>query len=242
MDKSRLPFDAQQVHRYAVYFAPRLESAWWQAGSKWLGRCAARSERRPQPAFPGISESQLEQATLAPRRYGWHATLRAPFALAPGVTRHQLQSLLRELGEALQSFQMPPMKVARLGNFLALVPVERCAAIDEVARTCLINLHPLAKPPTPEEFDRRRAATLSPEEEFLLAKWGYPFVMERFRFHMSLTGALDGVEPTIVHRLEEAARSWFSELPPLAFSSLTLFAEPMPMSEFIVIEQIDLRG
>ena len=69
------------AHRYAAYFAPAIGSAWWEAGSHWLGRCAARGQPLPQPAIDGMPPARQQALTAAPRRYGWHATLKAPFAL-----------------------------------------------------------------------------------------------------------------------------------------------------------------
>ena len=83
---------ATTAHRYAVYFAPHPGSLGWLAGSHWLGRCAAQLQPLQQLAIKGVSADDLHRLTAAPRRYGWHATLKAPFALAPGtdwITLHQ---------------------------------------------------------------------------------------------------------------------------------------------------------
>ena len=114
------------AHRYAVYFAPRADSAWWRAGSRWLGRCAARLEPLPQAPLPGVPAPELHRLTKAPRRYGWHATLKAPFALAPGVDVEQLRAALRSLCARLSSpSRCRALKVAMLDDFLALVPDAR---------------------------------------------------------------------------------------------------------------------
>lgn len=181
MNEPLPPIASLDAHRYAVYFAPDLDSARWQAGSSWLGRCAAHGQPLPQPALAGISKSKQERVTLSPRRYGFHGTLKAPFALARGADLHQLRTRMRELCRGLQPFDMPRLKVALLGNFLALVPVERCAAIDAVASACVIGLHQLAAAPAQDQLERRRAAGLSAEEDALQLQWGYPYVLHRFR-------------------------------------------------------------
>jgi putative phosphonate metabolism protein len=225
------------VHRYAAYFAPTVHSPWWQAGSSWLGRCAARGNSLPQSQVPGLSLADQQRLTAAPRRYGWHATLKAPFALAPGADLHDLRACVRSVCKGRQPFDMPMLKVTLLGDFLALVPDGDSRAIDEVACACVAGLHAMAAPPPLEEFHRRRAAGLAPEEDALLVRWGYPYVMERFRFHMSLTGTLEAVEPGAIRLLQEAASLWFARLPPLSFESVTLFAEPSPGADFVVVEQ-----
>lgn len=228
------------IHRYAIYFAPRENSPWWLAGSRWLGRCAARGEPLPQIPVPGLSAPRLQALTKAPRRYGWHGTLKAPFALAPGIGEDRLRDGLRELCRAFQPFTMPRLQVAQLDDFLALVPEGGSHAIDTVAGACVMRLHALAAPLTPEALARRRAAGLTPEEDALMLRWGYPFVLQRFRFHLSLTGLLRDAAPAEVEALKEAARRRFDPLPPCRFDTLSLFAEPRPGADFRLLAQMEL--
>jgi hypothetical protein len=51
-----------------------------------------------------------------------------------------------------------------------------------------------ALPLTEEELTRRRKAELTPEQDKLLVDWGYPWVLDEFNFHFSLTGSLDSVD------------------------------------------------
>ncbi len=80
--------------RFAVYYAPSRESAWWQAGSAWLGRDAESGEPCVSPQ-PEALARPLADLTEAPRRYGWHGTLVAPFRLADGVTQQDLLGATR---------------------------------------------------------------------------------------------------------------------------------------------------
>jgi putative phosphonate metabolism protein len=229
-----------QMNRYAIYFAPRADSAWWRAGSRWLGRCASRLEPLPQAPLPGVPAPELHRLTKAPRRYGWHATLKAPFALATGVDVEQLRAALRSVCADFQPFTMPASKVAMLDDFLALVPDHGSALIDDIAAACVTRLHPLAAPLTATELERRRAAGLTPEEDALLLRWGYPFVLERFRFHLSLTGALRDAAPGVVQAIQDAARERFADLPACRFDTVSLFAEPKPGADFVLVEQMEL--
>ncbi|MDR6854216.1 DUF1045 domain-containing protein [Variovorax guangxiensis] len=227
------------VHRYAVYFAPRVNSPWWLAGSRWLGRCAARGEPIAQAPVPGLSAPELHRLTQAPRRYGWHATLKAPFALAPGVDEAQLRASTRALAAEFQPFTLPPLKVAMLDDFLALVPDGDAHAVEALAAACVTRLQPLAASLAPAELERRRAAGLTPAEDALLLRWGYPFVLERFRFHLSLTGSLKDAEPAAIEALKEAARHRFDALPACRVDSVSLFAEPRPGADFMLVEQME---
>lgn len=235
--------------RYAAYFAPACDSPWWQAGSHWLGRCAVRDRALAQPAVPGLAPAEVHRLTAAPRRYGWHATLRAPFALAPGADLAALSARLRKICREQQPFELPDLKVTLLDDFLALVPFAEggagranggLAAIDAIARACVTGLHDLAAPPTPAELQRRRAGGLSAEEDALMLRWGYPYVMECFRFHFSLTGLLHGVAPARVQALKVAAENHFAALPACVFQSVALFEENAAGADFVLVEHVAL--
>jgi len=213
-----------------VYFAPHPASEWWQAGSAWLGRCAATGRALPQPVVPGVPPELMAQLTAAPARYGWHATLKAPFTLADGVGVADLEQGLAQVCAALPAFTLPPLQVARLRHFLALVPEAPSPHLQQVADACVTQLHPLAAPLPPSELVRRRGGGLSDRQEALLQAWGYPQVFEQFRFHCSLTGNLDALpqatKDAVADALEAAARDWFGALPPCRFEAVSLFEEP----------------
>jgi len=233
----------RKAHRYAAYYAPAIDSAWWKAGSNWLGRCAASGEARPQPVFDGLPVDLQRKATAAPRRYGWHATLTAPFTPWPHIEEATLRDGLQTLCQAWEPFTMPALEVALLDDFLALVPARPSPALQAVAGACVTGLHAFAEPLSPSELQRRRAAGLTPEEDALLVRWGYPFVLERFRFHMSLAGSLRDTEPAMVDALRAAARRHFAPLlasPPLRFEAISLFAEPTPGADFVCLAQMEL--
>lgn len=228
------------AHRYAAYFAPAIGSAWWEAGSHWLGRCAARGQPLPQPAIDGMSPARQQELTAAPRRYGWHATLKAPFALPSHLDAASLRTGIRHICKAWEPFDMPALQVVRLDDFLALVPVAPSRALNAMASACVTGLHAFAAPLPPAELQRRRASGLTPEEDALLQRWGYPFVLDRFRFHLSLTGSLREADEAEVQALHDAAQRHFGALPAQRFDAISLFAEPVPRADFVCIEQMAL--
>lgn len=212
--------------RHALYFAPAPGSAWWQAGSQWLGRCAATGQALAQPAMPGVPPDTLARLTATPARYGWHATLKAPFVLAPGAARHTLGTRLAALCQQFPAFELPPLTVAQLGNFLALVPAYESPALQRVADACVTRLHDLAAPLPPVELARRRQGGLNARQDELLQTWGYPHVLEQFRFHFSLTGPLTHEPPELREALRASATAWFAALPPCPFDAVSVFVEP----------------
>lgn len=236
---------APAAHRYAVYFAPRPDSQAWRDGSRWLGRCAATRQSMPQPHIDGVRPEDFQGLTAAPRRYGWHATLRAPFALAPDVDAASLRAAVGALASTLQPFAMPSLQVARIDDFLALVPVSShpaTARLQEVAAACVTQLQPLAAPLSASELARRRSGGLTPRQDALLQRWGYPFVLEMFRFHISLTGALSQADLATVVAVHAAALAFFVDLPTITFDSLALFAEPAPGADFVLVEHVAMQA
>ncbi|MGP1684101.1 MAG: DUF1045 domain-containing protein [Giesbergeria sp.] len=230
--------DLAHAHRYAVYFAPPPGSAWWEAGSRWLGRNAATGTPREQPLFDGLAPEPQRQLTAAPRRYGWHATLKAPFIPSEGVDLDDLREALRALAASFTTFDIPALQVRKLGRFLALCPEGNMDAINAVASACVTQLDKLATPLSSDELERRRRkGSLSTQEDALLVRWGYPYVLERYRFHLSLTGNLQGVDDGTVERMERAAQAWFDALPPCPFDGLSLFAEPTKGADFLFVER-----
>ena len=231
------------AYRYAVYFAPNPGTLAWLAGSHWLGRCAALLQPMQQLDIHGVAPEELARLTAAPRRYGWHATLKAPFALAPGVDWLTLHHAVQTLASTLRPFSMPPMQVQRIDDFLALVPTVAHPAnadIQATAAACATQLQPLAAPLTASDLARRRAAGLTPRQDELLQQWGYPYVLEEFRFHLSLTGSLAGADADTVALVLDAAEQFFADLPPLHFSSLALFAEPTPGADFVLLDHLEM--
>jgi hypothetical protein len=186
------------------------------------------------PAIKGISDEAFRQVTAAPRRYGWHATLKAPFTLASGTTLSELRAALQTIAASANPFEMPPMKVALLDDFLAIVPQPLSEAANALASRCVTELHPWAAPLSATELQRRRLAPLSPAQDALLERWGYPFVLDEFQLHCSLTGSLKHLNSQQVQNLHQAAKDWFANLPPCRFETLALFVEPTQGADFVL--------
>ncbi len=194
------------------------------------------------PAIKGFSEEAFRQVTVAPRRYGWHATLKAPFTLAAGPDVDQLRNALETIAANSIAFAMPPMKVALLDDFLAIVPQTSSAEANAVAAKCVMELNALAAPLSATELHRRRQAPLSPAQDALLERWGYPFVLDEYQLHFSLTGSLKHLNSQQVQNLQQAAQDWFANLPPCRFETLALFAEPTQGADFVLQEHFKLAA
>ena len=173
--------------RFAVYWLPEGPLA--RLGASWLGWDAARGREVAHPDLPGLP-APAEEITRAPRRYGLHATLKPPFRLQAGG-EEELAEGIGDLAARLPPAEAGPPRLGRLGRFLALVPGEPTAPLAALAARVVKELDGFRAPPDAAELARRRATGLTPREDALLRRWGYPYVMEAFRFHVTLSGPLD---------------------------------------------------
>jgi putative phosphonate metabolism protein len=197
-------------------------------GSTWLGRDAHTGEALAQPDVEG-----LPRLTADPCRYGFHATLKAPFALREGITPEALMRASAALAADTAGFRVK-LKVGLLDGFLALVPDGDSAPLQDLAARCMRELDGFRRPPSEDELARRRKSPLTDRQDANLLRWGYPYVLDDFCFHMTLTERL---EPGDAVRLMSAAQAHFAaELgEPVTVDGLTLFQEPEPGAPFLVL-------
>lgn len=174
--------------RYAVYFAPRPERALGRFGAAWLGWDAERGIDCAGLAPEGLPRPRAE-LVATPRKYGFHGTLKAPFRLAQGASAAQLDVRTAELAASAAAFEVP-LELSALGPFLALTPAAESSELRDLAAACVTTLDDLRAPLAPEEVAKRRAGGLTARQEAHLAEWGYPYVLDAFEFHLTLTGPL----------------------------------------------------
>ncbi len=201
--------------RQAIYFAPPAGSALARFGADWLGWDAERGERREGVEISGLPLPRAELVEV-PRRYGFHATLKAPFRLADGCNLTDLDAALEAVAAGCTRFALR-LAVAAPGPFLALMPEEAPPELAELERACVTGLDAFRAPAEAGETMRRRRAGLDAIEEENLRRWGYPYVLARFRFHLTLTGSLSpGVRAAVREALEQALAPLLTESVPVA--------------------------
>lgn len=210
------------AHRYAVYWAPPVDSALHTFGTAWLGRDCATGETLPPPG--GIDTETWRAATADPRVYGFHGTLKPPFRTADP---DGLLAALERFTASRIAFDIPPLKLARLGRFLALIPGAPAPALLQLAADCVRDFDGFRLPAPPEELARRRKAGLTPRQDDHLVRWGYPYVLEEFRFHLTLTGKVDTPTGDAIEALLTPQVAPFCAAP-LRIGELTLFEQESP--------------
>lgn len=208
--------------RYAVYWAPEAQHPLWQQGCGWLGRDPTAGAPTPPPTRPHVAE---------PWRYGFHATLKAPMRLAAGARLDDLLASVERLARRGHEFQMPPLQVAWLERFLALRPLHPLAErspLQQLANACVAELDHYRAPPGDAELARRLATPLDELGQDLLLRWGYPHVLQRWRFHMTLSDSLaDPQGPEARAMFREAEQHFAVALrTPLAAESVCVFEQP----------------
>ena len=189
------------TRRYALYWLPAPGSGLAAFGNAVLGYDNAAGAPVPHP--DGLGD--LAAVTAGARIYGFHATLKAPLRLAPAAEEADLLAMARDLAAGHPPVALGPLVVAALGPFLALVPEAPPPELGLLAAECVAALDPLRSPLSEAERAKRRPERLDPRGRALLARWGYPYVFEAFRFHMTLTDALPEPDRAVwLRRLTEA--------------------------------------
>ena len=128
-----------------------------------------------------------------PRHYGFHATLKAPFTPAPGLEADALLGDVEAFAAARRPLRVR-LRVGELAGFLALVPAEPRPALDQLAADCVREFDRHRAPLSPKTATAAMSHGSAPSRADHLERWGYPYVLDRFRFHMTLTGPLDEPE------------------------------------------------
>jgi putative phosphonate metabolism protein len=222
--------------RFAIYYAPARASGWWDAGSTWLARDAESGAPLDPHDAPALSQP-LAQLTASPRRYGWHGTLVAPFHLAGNVTIADLLDVAERWAQRQMPFALD-VEAATLGDFCALRPATSSG--DEQMRALAANalraFTPLRVTPSSADIAKRMQAPLTERQRELLVEWGYPYVLDEFRFHMTLSNSLDQADDRAA-----IVEWWHNEaqrLGPVAIDGAAIFVESAPGEPFMLWQRL----
>jgi putative phosphonate metabolism protein len=226
--------------RYAIYYAPPADTALWRKASAWLGRDAYLGRDVARPHTPELADLDLAALTADPRGYGFHATLKSPFELVADRTEKQLLALAERFAHTQAPFELP-IAVASLGRFLAFRIEGSTKEIDALHGACMHAFEPFRAALAPADVERRRKAQLSAEQDARLVQWGYPYVFEDFRFHMTLTSSIadDGVR----ERMLAALRDHFAaEAGPHRFDGIAVFKQADRKAPFDILQRFDFEA
>lgn len=210
--------------RFAIYYAPSTSDPLWDRSSAWLGR-DSKSGELFEGTVAGIDRTRLLNLTQSAGRYGFHATLKPPMALAAGTTLDDLQQALADCAATARPVELGRLRITNLDGFLALVPPDENEHLQDFAAHVVETFEPHRAPLSPRDFASRVAKGLTPRQEELLEAYGYPYVFDEFRFHMTLTDRLGDEDRA---DLLSAAQTWFGPIldEPVILDRLVLYVEP----------------
>jgi putative phosphonate metabolism protein len=220
--------------RYAIYYAPAPGSDLDRFGAHLLGYDAFGGG--DLPFADGIEQTvpDWRELTQDPRKYGFHATLKAPMPLAPDATEAELLAACEAFAGAARKLPVIRPVVDSISGFITVLSAEPSAELEQLAADCTRDFDSFRAPLTPEDRARRNPSRLTPRQRDYLDRWGYPYVMEDFRFHLTLTGRLDAERRAAILPI---LRQRFAalDIAVLAIDRIALFRQDNADSRFRII-------
>ncbi|MDP3692482.1 DUF1045 domain-containing protein [Bradyrhizobium sp.] len=227
--------------RYAIYYVPAPGSSLDRFGAHLLGYDAFSGKDLPFPDDTLKQVPDWRELTRDPRKYGFHATLKAPMFLADGKTETSLLSACEAFAATPRAIPVIRPVVGSIEGFLAVIPAEPLPELVRLAADCVSEFDSLRAPLTEQDRGRRNPSQLTPAQREHLDRWGYPYVMDDFRFHMTLTGRLGAErrEPVLAILADRFA---VLDLPTLPIDRLAVFRQADAESRFRIINHWGLRA
>ena len=216
--------------RYAIFFTPPPGS-FATAGAIWLGWdiAAGKPVQSPHPDL-----------VKRPQKYGFHATLKAPFTLADGATQRGLEAAIDTLVQDQPRVTLTGLEVTALGRFAALTVMGDTAALGTLAARCVTGLDGFRAPLTALERRRKTRPNMAADLTANLDRWGYPHVLDAFRFHMTLSRPLQADERQSVLAAAHAHFAPYLSVP-FVIGAVTLVGEGTD-GLFREIKRFELQG
>lgn len=227
--------------RYAIYYMSAPGSDLDRFGAQLLGYDAFSGGQLPIPGDVLQLVPGWRDLTCDPRKYGFHATLKAPLPLAQGTAEAELLTACETFASTSRPIPVIRPVVDSISDFIAVVPAKSSIELERLAADCVREFDSFRAPLTPADRERRNPSALTSRQREHLDRWGYPYVMEDFRFHMTLTGRLDAVrrEPILA-----MLRDRFSAigLTTLAIDRIAVLRQNNAASRFQVLNHWKLRS
>lgn len=191
-DSAQIPGKTEAFNqaRYAICYAPEKNSPLNSFGQTWLGRDVRTGNRIDQPEVEGVYSQELRNIVSPAAFYGFHGTLKPPFYLPVPELEEKLISDIQAFAASEKSFHLPRLTVARIGRILVLEPERSSDPINRLAERCVRHFDSYRRSSSCEDSDDRASSRLSSTQQENIIKWGNPYVMDEFKFHLSLTGPI----------------------------------------------------
>ena len=231
--------------RYAIYLCPRPTDPLWQFGSALLGYDAATGEDVPAPVIHGLQHLDWRDCTKRARVYGFHATLKAPFRLATGHSSAGLVSALRDFAAHQRAFSLGELDISSFNRedgsgLIALVPVSVPPLLAALERQVVTGFDGFRAVLTDADIVGRNPDSLTVRQRHYLDLYGYPYVLEDFQLHMTLSDLV----PTVIEVANAVRASMIGQIGPQSFvvDALVLFEQPAPGERFRIVSRLPFGG
>lgn len=222
--------------RYAIYFVPGCDTPLYRFGASVLGYdCYDGTFLSP---IDGVDAAEWAAVVETPCIYGFHATLKAPFVLADGRDESELRGDFLSFAREQPSVNVGELVLRELESFVALVPKAQDAPLARLAETCVEEFDRFRAPLSAADRERRLQTRLTRRQADNLERWGYPYVFDDFRFHMTLTGSLESTTRKRV--LSFLCHKYDSVRAPLTISQIVLVRQADRTEPFQVVETAEL--
>lgn len=227
--------------RYAIYFVPAPDRPIYRFGCAALGYDCYTGEEVAHPVCDELPAAEWSALAREPRTYGFHATLKAPFRLPPAIEEQELIDALNAFAAVPRAIPAIAPCVRLLGPFVAIMPRAPCAALDDLAARCVVEFDRFRAPLTSVERERRLAGGLAAAEAANLERWGYPYVFDAFRFHLTLTGPAPAERRDIILPIMQRAFARACGDRAVAVDRVALLRQDDAQARFRVLAHADLR-
>ena len=229
------------AERYAIYYVPPADDPLYLRASAWLGHSIYPGVSMPCEHRPPAALEACRVHTRTAAMYGFHATLKPPFRMKEGESVDALRDAFREFAATQPAFECTPLAVTELGHFLALMPTQPCAELSRLAHDCVKTFDPFRAPLTEAEMRKRNPERLNANQRSKLERWGYPYVLEEFRFHMTLT---DRLEDELRDECRRVLVDFLRDVLPgaLVIDQLGLCYRGEALGSYVLLETAELAG
>ena len=204
--------------------ANALPPVWWIGASRLASRESGIGNPSAPPDLPPPPELlDRAQAAMMAGRYTYSNGRGEPALLAA----------LAAFAEETAPFDIPSVAVEQIGPFFALVPQSPHQPLQQFAARVVESFEPFRAPLSETDIQRRKPDSLPPQQRENLMRWGYPYVFDEFRFHMTLTGPLLARD---FPRIEQGLKAHFDPVlaEPVMVTNLALFVETERGAPFTV--------
>ena len=223
--------------RYAIYFAPDDSSELGVFGATVLRRRALCPNDWLNPQLPvRFPESaNWHEQIQKPAHYGFHATIKAPFELADDQSADDLIADLTDLAKKQTAISLEGLAPVRTCRYDALAFVTQPGKLPTLAAECVTKFEKYRAPLNAADIERRDPDSLSESELASLHRYGYPYVLDDFNFHMTLSGQNNHDDNTYFEWLQKLYAAMVTKTPLL--DRLCVFHQPDRQSPFLRIEE-----